>query len=182
MIFDFRIKKDPILPVFIKGEIVEIVNKYKYLGITIDDKLEWNHHASNVHAKMSQRLFFLRKLNFFHIDSKLLYLFYSSVIESILLFCFCAWGGNCKASDMNSFFVIIKKSLRICNVDVYHPSTLLDKNTIHKMNRIIKDKSHPLFDRICFSKRKSGRLISIQTKTERHKKSFLPRAVRAINM
>ena len=92
MIFDFRIKKDPILPVLIKGEIVEIVNEYKYLGITIDDRLEWNYHASNVHAKMSQRLFFLRKLNSFHIDSKLLYLFYSSVIESILLFCFCAWG------------------------------------------------------------------------------------------
>ena len=104
------------------------------------------------------------------------------LLKAFCFFAFALGGGNCKASDMNSFFNIIKKSLRICNVDVYHPSTLLDKNTIHKMNRIIKDKSHPLFDRICFSKRKSGRLISIQTKTERHKKSFLPRAVRAINM
>ena len=127
-------------------------------------------------------LFFLRKLNSFHIDSKLLYLFYSSVIESILLFCFCAWGVIVRPLTWIHFLLSLKKSLRICNVDVYHPSTLLDKNTIHKMNRIIKDKSHPLFNRICFSKRKSGRLISIQTKTERHKKSFLPRAVRAITM
>ena len=182
MIFDFRIKKDPILPVVIKGEIVEIVNKYKYLGITIDDRLEWNYHASNVHAKMSQRLFFLRKLNSFHIDSKLLYLFYSSVIESILLFCFCAWGGNCKAADMYSFFIFMKKSLRICNVDVYHPSTLLETITIHKINKIVKDQSHPLFNKICFSKRKSGRFISIKTKTERHRNSFLPRAIRAITL
>ena len=93
-------------------------------------------------------LFFLRKLNSFHIDSKLLYLFYSSAIESILLFCFCAWGGNCKAADMYSFFIIMKRSLRICNVDVYHPSTLLETITIYKITRIIKDQSHPLFDKI----------------------------------
>ena len=158
MIFDFRIKKDPILPVSIKGEIVGIFNKYKYLGITIDDRLEWNYHASNVHAKMSQRLFFLRKLNSFHIDSKLLYLFYSSVIESIQLFCFCAWGGggNCKAADMYSFFIIMKKSLRICNVDVYHPSTLLETITIHKMNKIVKDQSHPLLIKCVFLNAKVG--------------------------
>ena len=112
--------------------------------------------------------------------------FYICSIQVLLkVFCFFAFalrGVIVRPLTWIHFFVIIKKSLRICNVDVYHPSTLLDKNTIHKMNRIIKDNSHPLFDRICFSKRKSGRLISIQTKTERHKKSFLPRAVRAITM
>ena len=31
--------KDVLPPVLINGQIVEIVNKYKYLGLTIDDKL-----------------------------------------------------------------------------------------------------------------------------------------------
>ena len=89
-----RVKKEPLLPISIKGENVTIVNQYKYLGIIIDDKLEWDAHSSSVHSKMQQRLFVLRKLNAFNIDCKILYLFYSSVIESILLFCFHAWGGN----------------------------------------------------------------------------------------
>ena len=96
LIIDFRVKKDPILPISIKGETVTIVHQYKYLGIIIDDKLEWDPHSSSVHSKMQQRLFFLRKLNSFHIDSKILYLFYTSVIESILLFCFHAWGETSK--------------------------------------------------------------------------------------
>ena len=130
---------------------------------------------------MSQRLFFLRKLNSFHIDSKILYLFYTSVIESILLFCFQAWGGNCKAEHMNYFQSIIKKCLRICNMEIYSPFDLLDKITDLKFKRILNDNSHPLFHHIIFSKRREGRLLSISTKTERHRRSFLPRAVRSVN-
>ena len=130
---------------------------------------------------MSQRLFFLRKLNSFHIDSKILYLFYTSVIESVLLFCFQAWGGNCKVEHMNYFQSIIKKCLRICNVDIYSPNFLLDKVTDLKFKRILNDNSHPLHNKIIFSKRRQGRLLSITTKTERHRKSFLPRAVRTVS-
>ena len=181
LIIDFRVKKDPLLPVKIKDQCVEIVNSYKYLGVIIDDKLDWDAHASKVNSKMSQRLFFLRKLNSFHIDSKILYLFYTSVIESILLFCFQAWGGNCKVENMNYFQSIIKKCLRICNVEIYSPFYLLDKITDLKFQRILNDNSHPLYNQIIFSKRREGRLLSITTKTERHRKSFLPRAVRSVN-
>ena len=61
LIIDFRIKKEPIEPLFIKGEEVEIVHVYKYLGVIIDDKLDWHAHCSHVHKKMSQRLFFSQK-------------------------------------------------------------------------------------------------------------------------
>ena len=180
LIIDFRVKKDPLLPVTIKDQVVEIVNTYKYLGVIIDDKLDRDAHVSKVNSKMSQRLFFLRKLNSFHIDSKSLYLFYTSVIESILRLCFQAWGGNCKVEHMNYFQSIIKKCLRICNVDIYSPNYLLDKITELKFKRILNDSSHPLFSKIIFSKRRQGRLLSITTKTERHRKSFLPRAVRTV--
>ncbi len=178
LVIDFRVKKEPLLPISIKGENVTIVNQYKYLGIIIDDKLEWDAHSSSVHSKMQQRLFFLRKLNAFNIDCKILYLFYSSVIESILLFCFHAWGGNIKADQQSCLQSTIKKCLSICGVDFYSINTLLDKVTNVKINRVLKDRSHPLFSRVLFSKRRQGRLLSIKTKTERHRKSFLPRSVR----
>ena len=127
---------------------------------------------------MQQRLFFLRKLNAFNIDCKILYLFYSSVIESILLFCFYAWGRNVKADQLSCLQSTIKKCLSICGVEFYSINTLLDKVTNVKINRVLKDMSHPLFSRVLFSKRRQGRLLSIKTKTERHRKSFLPRSVR----
>ena len=147
------------LPISIKGENVTIVNQYKYLGIIIDDKLEWDAHSSSVHSKMQQRLFFLRKLNAFNIDCKILHLFYSSVIESILLFCFHAWGGNIKADQLSCLQSTIKKCLSICGVEFYSINTLLDKVTNVKINRVLKDMSHPLL----FSKRRQGRLLSIKT-------------------
>ena len=52
LVIDFRVKKEPLFPISIKGENVTIVNQYKYLGIIIDDKLEWDAHSSSVHSKM----------------------------------------------------------------------------------------------------------------------------------
>ena len=74
-----------------------------------------------------------------------------------------------------------QKCLRICNVEIYSPFYLLDKITDLKFKRILNDNSHPLYNQIIFSKRREGRLLSITTKTERHRKSFLPRAVRSVH-
>ena len=48
MIIYFRIKSTDHAPIVIKGEEVEQVSEYKYLGITFDKKLEWHPHATNV--------------------------------------------------------------------------------------------------------------------------------------
>ena len=175
---DFTLNKNPLLPITIKGQLVDIVSTYKYLGITIDDKLDWDAHASIVNSRMQRRLFFLRKLNSFNIDPTIMYLFYTSVIESVLLFCIQAWGGNAKLDIINWIKSTMKKCLNICNVEFYSPLFLLDKVTILKIDRILKDNSHPLYSKILFSKRRQGRLLSISTKTERHWKSFLPWAIR----
>ena len=92
LIINFTLNKNPLLPITVKGQLVDIVSTYKYLGITIDDKLDWDAHASIVNSRMQRRLFFLRKLNSFNIDPTIMYLFYTSVIESVLLFCIQAWG------------------------------------------------------------------------------------------
>ena len=129
---------------------------------------------------MTQRIFCLRKRNYFHTDKALLFLFYESVIESLLMFCFCGWGGNSKAVNINSFYSVMKSFLKMCGVEVYHPDILLEKATVNKIKRIVKDSTHPLFAKIIFSTRKSGRFISIKTKTERHRKSFFTQGHRIV--
>ena len=62
LIIDFRIMKDPLKQLTIKDEPVEIVSTYKYLGVTVDDQLNWQAHSALTFKKMNQRLFLLRKL------------------------------------------------------------------------------------------------------------------------
>ena len=42
MIIDFRRKKPNYKPVMVNGEAVEQVDKYRYLGLVIDNKLAWH--------------------------------------------------------------------------------------------------------------------------------------------
>ena len=94
LIIDFRIKKDPLLSIKIKDQDVTEVNSYKYLGVTIDNKLQWDEHASNTFKKANKRVYFLRKLRQFQIDPVLISLFYQATIQSLLTFCRVGWGGN----------------------------------------------------------------------------------------
>ena len=77
---------------FIKDQEVETVENYKYLGININNKLDWHTHAKSVISRINQRIHFVRKLNYFRIDKKLISLFYRSTVNSIISFCIGAWG------------------------------------------------------------------------------------------
>ena len=46
----------------IKGNEVETVESYKYLGTIIDCQLDWSANVDAVYKKANQRLFFLRNL------------------------------------------------------------------------------------------------------------------------
>ena len=45
-----KTKKD-IISLLIKGEVVQQVSNYKYLRVTIDDRLQWSDHAKNNKSK-----------------------------------------------------------------------------------------------------------------------------------
>ena len=176
LIIDFRINKEPLAPLTIKNEKVEIVNSYKYLGVMIDDKLTWHQHASLVHTKMNQRLYFLRKLRCFNIDSTILSLFYKSIIESVLTFCITCWGGNCTSSDQLKFNRIIRKASKVSSHTFDDTHTLYNVLCFKKLQNILLNDCHPLFSAVEKSPR-SGRVIFSKVRTERHRKSFLPWAV-----
>ena len=61
MIIDFRRQKSTPTPLVINNETVEIVYTYKYLGFTVDDKLNWHEHCNELIKKINKRMYFLRK-------------------------------------------------------------------------------------------------------------------------
>ena len=115
LIIDFRIKKSLLCPLLVKNEEVEQVETYKYLGVTIDEKVNWNAHAKTVLKKLNSRLYFLRKLNSFHVEKMLLSLFYKTMLESIMCFALTCWGGNLNSLASDKFNRVIKKCSSLCN-------------------------------------------------------------------
>ena len=93
VIIDFRLKPFVHQDVIIDGQVVEQVENYEYLGIHVNNRLDWSIHASKVISKINQRMFFVRKLNHFHVDKTLISLFYQAVVQSLISFCICVWGG-----------------------------------------------------------------------------------------
>jgi len=66
MVVDFRRKKPKLQPVSIEGVDVEVVRTYKYLGLQLDDRLDWTAYIHSVHRKGQSRLYFLRRLGSFN--------------------------------------------------------------------------------------------------------------------
>ena len=95
IIIDFRRKKPKYKP--IKGEAVQQVDKYRYLGLVIDSKLAWHQNTDEIIKKVHSRLFCLRKLRLFRVREDILQVFFLSSISSVLT-CVC-WGGNASKQD-----------------------------------------------------------------------------------
>ena len=96
-IVDFRISCLPPSSIVLKGSKVDRVSSYKYLGIMMDDKLAWHDHIDYLIKMLNVRMYcfsMFRKLNYFHVEKRIIALFYESVIASVWRYCLLCWGGN----------------------------------------------------------------------------------------
>ena len=83
MIVDYRNKRTEHTPILINGAVVEQVESFKFLGVHINNKLEWSKHNKTVVKRARQRLLPLRKQKIFGMGPEILKRFYSCNIESI---------------------------------------------------------------------------------------------------
>ena len=101
-------------PVYIKGEAVAKVDTYKYLGVVFDSKLNRKENINSVLKKVNSRIYCMRKLRSFGVNSDMLVTFYNAVICSIILFGSVCWGGNISKLDRGRFLEKIVKKSRSC--------------------------------------------------------------------
>ena len=66
-------------PVHIKGEAMERVDTYKYLGVVFDTKLNWKENINSVLKKVNSRMYCMRKLRSFGVNSDMRVTFYNAV-------------------------------------------------------------------------------------------------------
>ena len=93
MVVDFRRARPELSTISILGDKVQVVlESYKYLGVHMNNKLDWKQQTEAVYKKGQSRLYFLRKLRSFNVYSKMLCMFYQSVVASAIFFAAISWG------------------------------------------------------------------------------------------
>jgi hypothetical protein len=180
MIIDFRSKHvTSHVPLTIKGENVEQVTEYKYLGTIMDNQMKFDSNVNNVFKKANMRLFFLRKLGSVRVDKKIMELFYTAIIQSVLSFCAIVWFCNITMACKKKLNRIVKAASRLgLNVDSL--DVLFDKKVCKKVKAIRLDELHPLCNN--YQLLPSGRrLRSEGARTSRYTRSFVPYSIRLVN-
>ena len=177
MIFDFRRYVHNVPALEINNEMVEVTQAYRYLGITLDNKLSWNEHVNSVVKKANQRLYFLRKLRSFEVDPNIMITFYRATIESVITFGISCYGGNISKQQQQRLDRVIRKAAKVVNSSLPSFTELYNTNVLKTAKKIMADNKHPLYSEYQTSVR-SKRLISKKARTNRYNNSFIPSSVR----
>ena len=167
-----------------KGQPVEIVSSYKYLGVTIDESLNFAEHIHACTKKANKRMYFLRKLKKFKVSKEMLLLFYKSSIQSVMLYNAICFYGNATLESKAKFNRVHKAAAKIIGSKLEPLDSRYKEDTLKKMKRILPDSKHPLsvvFGAHRSSRECSNRFRSLKAKTNRLYKSFIPTAIRLYN-
>jgi len=110
MLFSSKRQKND-LRIAIDNYTIERVDVTKFLGVYIDDKLNWHEHIAHVKRKISISLSVLHKVK--HIVNKsALYSLYCTIILPHLMYCSEVWGNN-YWENLKMLNVLQKKAIRI---------------------------------------------------------------------
>ena len=97
--------------IVIDNQPVSRVSHTKFLGVIIDEKLNWSEHVNNLKIKLAKGSGIIRKCRIcFSIDT-LLTLYYS-FIYPYKTYCLEVWGGT-NERNLNSIFILQKRIIRI---------------------------------------------------------------------
>lgn len=97
---------------------IEQVSENKFLGVIIDNKLNWKSHINNTRSKISKTIAIMYKTKPF-LNQNSLYMLYSSLILPYISYCVEVWGNNYKTIT-NPIFLLQKKAIRIATQSDYH--------------------------------------------------------------
>ena len=79
--------------------VLESVDQMKYLGVILDNKLNWSLHISHIANKISRSIGCIRRIKTY-LSQKHLINLYFALILSYIDYCCTAWG-NCSITSMN---------------------------------------------------------------------------------
>jgi hypothetical protein len=100
-----------IFNLYVNGKKLKIVDKTRFLGVIIDDKLNWDHHIEYLEKKMLSTIVLVKRIRKIVPESHYKSI-YHSLFESHLSYGISCWGGA-YSSKLDTLFRIQKRCIRI---------------------------------------------------------------------
>ena len=171
LVVDFRAAPTDTEPITIKGQSVEMVSAYRYLGTVIDNKLSWTPKLTQQRTKN------VPPAGVASLQSK------PGNYEAVHYHAVCFFS-NAKKGDTGRLDKINRTAEQIMRADPLSPSDIFQQAALRKLSGIQADTSHPLHAVVqsCAPARDSSRrLRSLKYQTTRRLNSFIPVAIRLHN-
>ena len=124
----------------INGSKIKHVKCTTFLGITIDEHLDWKVHIDNLSYKIARNVGVLNKLKNF-LPAYIMKTLYSTLIESHLQYCTLLWA-NSHVTNIRKLQLLQKKAIRIITSSHYiaHTEPLLSMTKLLKLDDLYKYK------------------------------------------
>ena len=116
MMFTFR-RNRPLLSINLNDNVISEQDIVTFLGVVIDNKLNWKSHISHICSKVSKSIAIIRLLKFIF-PKEVLKMLYMSLIYSYLNYCNLIWG-SAEDGIIQPLFILQKKAIRIVNKSHY---------------------------------------------------------------
>ena len=126
-------QRDVVIPTLhIDNVMIECVNEFAFLGLTLDTHLSWNNHIQKIASKISQTIGIMNKLKVF-LPSDILQIIYNSLILPRFNYCLLSWGHKLERLEK-----LQKKAVRIINHSKYnaHSEPILKSRNLLKLEDI----------------------------------------------
>ena len=180
MIVDYKRNQTDVAALQLKGQTVERVQEYRYLGTVIDNKLSFAKNAEVVLKKCRQRMYMLYQLRSLMVSSKIMEQCYHAFIESILTFSFVCWFRTLSVKSRNSLSGVVNLCSKVVGRKQVPLEQLFQKRALKKAVSIQTDPTHPLS--VLFEILPSQRRFrSVRCRTQRFRNTFVPTAVSLLN-
>ena len=122
----------------IDNNTIERVPFTKFLGVYVDEDLNWKQHTAEISKKISKSLGILNRLKFI-LPRKILVTLYLTMIHPYLIYCTIVWGGASLLA-LNKLICLQKRALRLitCSYFRARSNPLFVKLGILKLQDIYK--------------------------------------------
>ena len=116
--------------------VLNMTNQLKYLGVIIDNKLNWIQHINYVKNKISKGIGIMYKARPY-LDKKCLANLYHTFIYPYLIYCIEIWG-NVPSCHLNPLYLMQKRIIRIITFSNYlaHTEPIFKQLNILPVNKL----------------------------------------------
>ena len=164
----------------IKGQEVERVAVYRYLGTLVDEKLSFNENSDIINKKCRQRMHVLYTLRSLNVNNVILERCYQAFIQSVLAFSVICWFGSLSAKEKVRLNGIVRVCGKIVGASQQSLEELFSKRAMKRAVGILNDHQHvlaPFFEQLPSGRR----LRNFKCRTKRFSNTFIPQSILLLN-